>query len=79
MMLERDIKTAYKSDDKKKFPMPRTLSEMVSLIAANIFVDKSPIATNNMLEILINLIKDNQLHFEALEVEHLLSSMLLAL
>ena len=36
---ERDIKTAYKSEDKKKFPIPRTLSEMVSLIAANIFVD----------------------------------------
>ena len=76
---ERDIKTPYKSDDKKKVPMPRTLSEIVSLIGANIFSEKNPIATANLLAILRSVITDSQLHFEALEVEHIFHCLLLAI
>ena len=76
---ERDIKTPYKSEDKKKVPVPRTLSEIVSLITANLFSEKNSVATTNLLHILSSVISDSQLHFEALEVEHIFNCMLLAI
>ena len=76
---ERDIKTPYKSEDKKKVPVPRTLSEIVSLITANLFLEKNSVATTNLLHILSSVISDSQLHFEALEVEHIFNCMLLAI
>jgi hypothetical protein len=76
---ERDIKTPYKSEDKKKVPVPRTLSEIVSLITANLFLEKNSVATTNLLHILSSVISDSQLHFEALEVEHIFNCLLLAI